>query len=331
MELKGQLRQHILDSQVLKGNPLGDPTRRELWVYVPPGYEGEKGRDLPVIFVISGFTGNCLNAVARGTWKESDPERIERLLEEGKLGPCIFVWPDCFTAFGGSQYLNSSAVGNYEDYLVKELVGFVRENYSAGPLALAGKSSGGYGAIIQGMQHPEVFEAIACHSGDSMFELCYLDHMAKGADGLRKHGGVKGFMEWFKKQKKKLTTANLEILDAIAMSACYCPNPEAPEGFDFPVDTETGLWREDVWQRFIQWDPVRRMDHYQDNLKKLKGIFIDCGSKDEFGLHWGARAMHHKLEQAGIDHTYEEFDDGHMGISYRYDVSFPFLYEALKG
>ena len=41
----------------------------------------------------------------------------------------IAVMPDCFTHFGGSQYINSTATGNYEDYYMKEIVPFVDENF----------------------------------------------------------------------------------------------------------------------------------------------------------------------------------------------------------
>ncbi|MGC2384485.1 MAG: hypothetical protein WA631_15400, partial [Nitrososphaeraceae archaeon] len=57
--------------------------------------------------------------------------------------------------------------------------------------------------------------------------------------------------------------------------------------------------------------------------------YIDCGRDDEFNLLWGARILHSKLEKMKINHYYEEFDDGHMNTSYRYDISFPKIYQAL--
>jgi S-formylglutathione hydrolase FrmB len=87
---------------------------------------------------------------------------------------------------------------------------------------------------------------------------------------------------------------------------------------------------EKVWNRWLSWDPVRMIEKYRSNLKKLKLIFIDCGTKDEFNLHWGARIIHSKLEKMAIKHYYEEFDDGHMNISYRHYISLPKIYSALS-
>jgi len=71
------------------------------------------------------------------------------------------------------------------------------------------------------------------------------------------------------------------------------------------------------------------VERHTDNLRKLRAIDVDCGMQDEFGLHWIARAVN-KLRAHGIAVRHEEFDDGHMNVSYRYDVSLPFLVEAIS-
>jgi S-formylglutathione hydrolase FrmB len=120
-------------------------------------------------------------------------------------------------------------------------------------------------------------------------------------------------------------------LNTLGMAAHYSPNPKSKEmGVDLPFDLNTGETVQDVWNRWLAWDPVRMIEKYRENLKKLKLIFIDCGTRDEFNLHWGARMLHSKLEKMRIKHVYEEFDDGHMSISYRYDVSLPKIFSALS-
>ncbi len=115
------------------------------------------------------------------------------------------------------------------------------------------------------------------------------------------------------------------------MAAAYSPNPIArPLPIDFPFDLETCELKPDVWARWLEFDPVQLADRYADNLKRLRLLFIDCGTRDEFNLHFGARTFVRKLKALGVPHEYEEFDDGHMNVSYRYEVSLPKIVEALQ-
>ena len=179
-----------LESQVLAGNPLGDPHVRKLAVWLPPQYdEGathRRGRRLPVLYDLVGFTGSGL---AHTSWKpfgDNVPERAARLVHEKKLGPAIFVFPDCFTALGGNQYVNSSAIGAYADYLTREIIPFVDREFRT--LAARehrgcfGKSSGGYGAIIHGMKYAQYWGAIADHSGDAVFRFRLSSRLAEHAE-----------------------------------------------------------------------------------------------------------------------------------------------------
>ena len=111
----------------------------------------------------------------------------------------------------------------------------------------------------------------------------------------------------------------------------YSPNPDSNEmGVDLPFDMKTGEILQNVWNRWLSWDPVRMVGKYSKNLRRLKFIYLDCGTKDEFNLQWGARILHSKLESMNIKHHYEEFNDGHSHTSYRYDNSLPKIYSALS-
>jgi enterochelin esterase family protein len=261
-------------------------------------------------------------------------QRIDRLMAEGKLLPAIYVLPDCFTRYGGSQYLNSTAIGRYEDYVIDEIVPHIDRTYrtSAGPAGhgVFGKSSGGYGSIVLGMKHPDVFGAVACHSGDMYFDLVYVPDFPKFLNAIQKAGGLeKWWIEFERKPKKE--NRDIEAVDILAMAAAYSPNPRAtPFPVDFPFDLETGELKPEVWVRWLELDPVRMVDLYADNLKNLRLLFIDCGSRDEFNLHFGARILVKKLKALGIAHEHEEFDDGHMNIQYRYEVSLPKIVGALQ-
>jgi len=327
---KGRVVIHEIESEVLKGNPLGDPDKRKLYIYLPPGFEDHQSEELPALLAVVGFTGTGAMLLNVDPLGEDLKSRLDRLITSGKCAPAIVVMPDCFTKFGGSQYINSSATGRYEDYLLEEIIPFVNQTYPIKNWGVFGKSSGGYGSIVLGMRHPDVFRALADHSGDSNFELCYLPDVPDALDQFRKAGGPAKWLEQFWADPNQHRRKFMRALNILAMAAHYSPNPDSPLlGIEFPFDLETGAFRHDIWERWREWDPVNMVKHYSDNLKKLKLIYIDCGSKDEFSLHWGARALVAELKKTGIDPYYEEFDDGHMSISYRYDVSLPKLVEAL--
>ena len=164
--LSGTIKQLILESTLLKGNPLGDPHIRTFPVYLPPGYDESNDR-YPVIYALAGFTGTGLNMAGYSVWEENLPEQLDDLIVNSSCPPAILVMPDCFTRLGGSQYLNSPATGPYEEYLTSEVIPFVDGDLRTLPerRGVIGKSSGGYGALTLTMKHPELFAATACHAG----------------------------------------------------------------------------------------------------------------------------------------------------------------------
>jgi enterochelin esterase-like enzyme len=320
-------------SRVLANNPLGDPATRALPIILPPDYETSSNR-YPVIYGLTGFTGSGPMMLNVSGWQPNFQQRIDRMMADGKLPPAIYVLPDCFTRYGGSQYLNSAAIGRYEDYVIDEIVPHIDRMYrtSAGPAGrgVFGKSSGGYGAIMFGLRHADVFGAVACHSGDMAFDLCYRPDFPKFANAIQKAGGVDKWLNEFE-SKIKIEGRDIEAMNILAMAAAYSSNSIAqPLPIDFPFDLETCELRSDVWARWLEFDPVQLADRYADNLKRLHLLFIDCGSRDEFNLHFGARTLVKKLKALGVPHEYEEFDDGHMGVSYRYAVSLPKIVQALQ-
>jgi enterochelin esterase-like enzyme len=317
------------ESKVLRGNPLGDPTSRDLHVYLPPGYD--ESRRYPTLLAVVGFTGTGGMLFNIDPLGEDLRRRLDRLIESGRCPPVIVAAPDCFTRVGGNQYIDSTATGRYEAYLLEEIVPEVRRRFAAGRWGVFGKSSGGYGSIVLGMRNPEVFEALADHSGDSNFELCYIADFPDALDQFREAGGPARWLEKYWADDNRHRRKHHKPLNVLAMAAHYSPNPESPTmGIDFPFDLETGEMRPEVWQRWRAWDPVHMVERYRDNLKKLRLIYVDCGKRDEFSLVWGARALVAKLRAAGLEPHHEEFDDGHMSISYRYDTSVPLLARALS-
>jgi S-formylglutathione hydrolase FrmB len=355
-------------SKILRGNPLGDPHVRKLGIWLPPQYDegtvrsktGGRGQRFPVFFDLVGFTGSGLGHTGWKPFGDNVPERAARLIHEGKMGPAIIVFPDCFTALGGNQYINSSAIGNYADYLTRELIPFVDREFrtlaSREHRGCFGKSSGGYGSIIHGMKYPKYWGAVADHSGDAYFDFVYwhdwpntLNTLARhraskkkpGACDVRRDAAYKGAAAGYDDgrikrflaqvwKKEKLSSAEGHCIMNLCMAATYDPDPKAPLGFRVPFNLETGEMIEQRWNQWRRHDPINLVEKHQDSLKSLRGIYIDCGWRDQYHIQYGTRILSRRLAEAGIRHTYEEFDDDHSDVDYRMDVSLPFLYRALK-
>jgi S-formylglutathione hydrolase FrmB len=351
-------------SAILADNPLGDPALRKLAVWLPREYDardGGPGRRFPVLYDLVGFTGSGLSHLNWRPFNENVAERAARLVQDGSMGPVIIVFPDCFTSLGGNQYVNSSAIGNYADYLLEEVIPFVDREFrtlaSREHRGCFGKSSGGYGAMIHGMKYPSHWGAIANHSGDAYFDFVYradwpntLNELAAyrrpparaGAvapprdtaaeRGLGKgldDGRVRRFLKavW---NKPKLGGKEVHAIMNICMAATYDPDPSAPLGFRLPFHLDTGELIEARWRRWLEHDPVLLVRRHARNLRRLRGLYIDCGWRDQYHIQFGTRQLSRRLAAAGIAHRYEEFDDDHSDVDYRMDSSLPYLYRALR-
>jgi S-formylglutathione hydrolase FrmB len=337
------------DSKILRGNALGDPHVRKLGVWLPPQYVHGGKKRFPVLYDLVGFTGSGLSHIGWKPFSDSVPERAARLIHEGRMGPVIIVFPDCFTALGGNQYVNSPAIGNYADYLVREIVPFVEREFAVAPgrahRGCFGKSSGGYGAMIHGMKYARHWGAIANHSGDAYFDFVYrpdwpntLNELAKyrskkkNFPGL-KHGVDDGRVRRFLQnvwKKEKLSRAEGHAIMNLCMAATYDADPRAPNGFRIPFHAETGELIPQRWRNWLKHDPINLVPKYRNALKTLRAIYIDCGSRDQYHIHYGARILSKQLNALKIPHRYEEFADDHSDIDYRMDISLPFLYKALR-
>ena len=120
----GRVERVVHSSTCLVGNPLGDSPDREIAVYLHAGYD-EGAERFPVLFDLAGYTGSGLKRVAWSAFTENVPERLDRLIGTGVMPPAIVVFPDCFTALGGNQYIDSSAIGPWATYLTTELVPWI--------------------------------------------------------------------------------------------------------------------------------------------------------------------------------------------------------------
>ena len=324
--MKGMLETRELQSPALENSPLGDPARRRVTVYLPPGYaEGDKR--YPAVYFLHAYGnsgGSWTNAAGFGL---TVPERLDNLIASGAIPPVIGVFADAWTSLGGSQWVNSDAIGRYRDFLAKDVVGFVDRTFRTLPKAVSravvGHSSGGYGALVMGRYHPEVFAHLGAHSADAYFEYCYMPDLPKAAGSLLKAGGVEAWFQDFSKRSKetKVRGDDFPVINSLAMAAAYSPKKGEPLNVELPFDLQTGKLRLDVWNRWLVHDPVRFVPKFLDAFRKLKTVFIDCGTRDEYNLRWGARMVAEDLKASGVELFHEEFEDGHSGVSYRFERS----------
>ncbi len=330
----GRIDELEIDSQALRGNPLGDPAIRPLWVYLPPGYDDEPDRRYPSVFVIQGLTGQLDMWRNREAFRPSYPEMVDELFADGATPPCIVAFVDCWTSLGGSQFLDSPGTGNYHTHLCEEVLPFVDARYRTDARrekrGIQGKSSGGYGALVTPMLRPDLFSALACHCGDSLFEACYLPEFREAARALRQDygGSYERFWEDFRTRPAGSKEKDWVLLNAWCMAACYSADPDGT--VRLPFEPETGRLIDEVWARWLDWDPVRMIPRHADDLRSMRAVWLDAGAKDEFYLDNGMVAVSRELEELGVEHTLELFDAGHMSIAYRYPRSLAFLARALS-
>jgi S-formylglutathione hydrolase FrmB len=322
-------------SAALENNPLGDNARREVMVLLPEGYDGSKKR-YPCVYFLHGFMGSGRQWFNESAFTHNVPQRFEALMQHQKIPDAIGVFIDGFSALGGSQWINSDGVGRYRDYVARDVVNFVDKTFrtlgTSASRALVGKSSGAYGALVISRFHPDVFAHIGVHSGDSAFEYSLLTEFPLAAGALLKTGGIAPWYQDFlvRAHNTKMRSEDHAVLNVLAMSACYSPKKGEPLNLELPFDVTSGRLKIDVWNRWLVHDPVRFVPKHLDVYKKLKSIFIDCGTRDEFHLRWGTRMIAEEFKNAGIEHRHEEFEDGHMGINYRFENSLTYLVPRLE-
>ncbi len=331
--MKGQVDLHRLTCPALAGNPLGDPVERSCAVYLPPGYATSTVR-YPVVVFLHAFLGSAAGWLNVSPFSPSVPERLDALLDGG-LPPCIAVFPDGWCALGGSQWANSPATGRYRDAVVRDVLGWLDATFRtlAQPEARAvvGRSSGGYGGWQFVRHHPDVFGHLAAHSSDAYFEYCFLPEFPKAAGALVKAGGVEAWWRGFLQRARatKMAGDDHAVVNTLAMAAAFSPKAGEALGLELPFELDTGALRPKVWERWLAEDPVRFVAQLSAPFVSLKSVFIDCGTRDEFGLRWGARMLAGTLSAAGAAVAHEEYEDGHMGTSYRFDRSLRWLLPRL--
>ncbi|MFE0652439.1 alpha/beta hydrolase-fold protein [Streptomyces sp. NPDC059534] len=300
--LAGRVQVERVDSLHLRDNPLGDPSERTVWVYLPEHYDRDRRRRYPVVYVLSGFAGTVPmwgNAMPFGL---TFPEQIDRWTAGAEERSCLVVFVDGWNSYGCSQYVDSPASGRYHSFLCEDVVSHIDRNFrtlaAREHRAVMGKSSGGFGALVSVMLRPDLFGAAASHAGDALYEHVYLPEFRRVLRTLRRYGGQAE--AWLKDFGSGLVTDpdELPVLVALGLAAAFSPDENgAPT---LPFDPVTGPLRPDVWERWLAWDPVRMAPRYSHVWPDLLGLWIDAGERDAYYLDIGATALRQAVLDAGL-------------------------------
>ncbi|MFJ6466031.1 alpha/beta hydrolase [Streptomyces sp. NPDC091387] len=304
------------ESTCLRDNPLGDPHTRRVEVHLPPGYDGV--RPFPVIYWLPGFGAHPSLSGKALAFGSTVADRFRSAMADGRVPPALIVVPDGTTAYGGSQYIDSAPCGRYAGYLA-EIVAAVDRRFTTRPAprwrAIGGKSSGGYGALIAGMTCDLFGSVIAC-SPDAGFEHSHLPLLPRTLDTVRAAGGMDALLA--RRATGPIDVPFMVAMSIITLGMCYAEDPRTSPSDALPCDPETGAFRDEVWQRWLTHDPVRMLDEHAEALTRLDHLHLGVGERDEYGMHWGARALHAALDAHGVPHHYAEHEGGHHGIEHVY-------------
>ncbi len=331
LELAGRLEKRELTAASLRDNPLGDSPTRPVWVYLPPGYD-ESAAPYPTIYLLQGFGAFLGRWGQRAMFDLAAPELVDAAFQAG-APPCVVVYVDAWTSLGGSQFLDSPGTGRYHTYLCEDVVDFVDREYrtipEAGQRAVMGHSSGGFGAIVACLLRPDRFSAFGSLAGDCCFELSLLPDLARAHRALRDHyeNSYERFFADFSARPPMSRPEDFTLVSVWALAACYSAEPDG--SVLLPFDPANGALRQEIWARWLAWDPVRMVSRHLPALRAMRAIWIDAGRHDDHLLDVGAEVLVAELHRAGADVAFELFEGTHHHNVHRYPLAVSYLAERI--
>jgi enterochelin esterase-like enzyme len=280
----------------LEGNLEGNAVEREVLVFLPPSYAKERSRRYPVVYALHGFS------IGAEQWSREIhvPQTIEGAFAQGGR-EMIVVLPDAKTRHNGSMYSSSPTVGDFEQFVARDLVTYIDAHYRTLPhrasRGLAGHSMGGYGATRIGMKHADVFGSLYIMSP------CCLSPRGPGQPNSDLEKALANV-----KSPEDLSALPFGARAQLASAAAWAPNPQAPPFFlDLP--TKDGAPQPDVLSRFAANAPLAFIDQWIGNLRRYRAIAIDVGDKD--GLRVDSARLHDALDRYKIANSFEIYPGTH--------------------
>jgi S-formylglutathione hydrolase FrmB len=282
----------------LEGNLEGDPSERDVFVYLPPSYGSQPNRRYPAVYFLHGY-----GATAEAYWKLMVvPDAASKVMGSAAVHEMIVVLPDAHTLYDGSMYSNSPTTGNWETYITQELVEYIDTHYrtiaNRDSRGLAGHSMGGYGTLRLAMKYPEIYSSFY-----AMSSCCLMNN--PGAAPPRPAPAQNSNTRSAEGQPPPRNPfANVSA----AMAAAWSPDPlNPPKFFDEPV--QDGRVNTEIATKWIANSPLAFVDQYVPNLKKYRSIKLDVGDQDNLAA--SNKQMDESLTRLGIVHAFEVYEGTH--------------------
>jgi hypothetical protein len=283
---------------------------RPLFVWAPV----DRSREYPTVYVLHAHMRSARWWFNVEPFVPSYPEVIDGLAPDA-----VVVLVDGWTDLGGGQW-----IGEHAAYLRGEVVPFVDAQYpTTGLRGLQGKSSGGYGALVNAMERPDLFHGVAAHAPDALFEVTIARGFPVAARELRERFG--GSLDAFWASFEGLTSHGDALLVELSAAA------RAFGDGTLPFDAQGRMLP--AFERWLEHDPVRRAIDYDEAVRSWRAVWLDAGRRDEYFLDLGAHALRDALLAAGLPQErlhFELVDGGHSGMSHRYPLSLAWLVERLQ-
>ena len=340
---EGQLFEKTIPAPSLHGNMFNEPVEQPIAVYLPPRYASADDR-YPVVYLLPGFnTGveSFLDGRYEGFMLAAS---MDQLIASGKIDEMIVVVVSSRNFLGDSFFVNSSVTGNWEDYLVRDVVRYVDKNYKtlAYPekRGITGYTTGGNAAFEVAMRHPDVFSAVYSLS-PGLFDRKGLrlhgmlgdrDIVKTLLDKWREFGAMprelahESYVSYIDALFSAGGPRDLNYVFAYAYGSAYAPDPPSNAPYvSFPhmesggtISLNMAAW--DDWDRgFGRID--EKIETYTDNLLRLRGIVFEFGGFERDWMLDGGEYFTTRLSLAGVavelvvqEGEHGEVDDeGHDG------------------
>ncbi|MET3879122.1 alpha/beta hydrolase-fold protein [Chitinophaga sp. OAE865] len=301
---KGTVQRISIHSKLLEGNLSGDDPSRHVSVYLPASYNSGKKKHYPVVYFLHGYTDNDAKFYGFQQHWMTLPPILDSVFASDPTHEMIVVTPDAYTLFQGSMYSNSVTTGNWEDFVAKELVGYIDSHYRTlaqkESRGLCGHSMGGYGALRIGEKNPDVFSTVY------LLSPCCLNSTPVSAGAM-----PPGFSRAESiKTVEELQKADFLTKALFASAAAWSPNPENPPFYiDLPV--KDGNIQPLIMQKWDANRPLNNLDQYIYNIRKLKAIGFDAGDRDA-GIAESIRILDRELNKYHISHSFEIYEGDHI-------------------
>lgn len=293
-----------IDSKSIANNKIGDTSKRNIFIYLPPSYN-ESDKSYPVVYFLHGYGDSS------GLFIKKNSILLDKAFENKENKEFIMVVFDGNNKTGGSFYVNSPASGNWEDFVTKEVVEYIDTNYrtlaKSESRCISGYSMGGYGAINAALKHPDIYSAVMV--------FC---------PGIYKDGEIETM--W------KSWGGWNDVKESYAQA--FSPSDDAEKKYgNIPEFSGTAEDNEIV----KQWDYgygcwESKINDYIALGTPLKAIQINYGKQDIFKwIPTGCQFFSSVLEKNNIEHELIEFNDGHIVPINAVDQNFvPFCNAVLE-